>query len=241
MIQTNHNAFTISKREFFAEGKKMMSRKFALFDFDGVIADTENSNAAYLQKALSYWAIKLTEEDKRALIGTKDGEYINRVLSRASCPISQEDLRERRSEVGNTYENGKLCAECGIKKLIDYLREQGIKTALVSSTSAKLIITALNRLKMMDMFDVIVCGDMCAAAKPNPEGYKKAMEYLGANPEECGVVEDSKAGILAGKQAGAYVIAYTGGSIEHDVREADCQIKSFINIEEIIKNFRQID
>lgn len=54
MIQTNHNAFTISKREFFAEGKKMMSRKFALFDFDGVIADTENSNAAYLQKALSY-------------------------------------------------------------------------------------------------------------------------------------------------------------------------------------------
>lgn len=62
MIQTNHNAFTISKREFFAEGKKMMSRKFALFDFDGVIADTENSNAAYLQKALSYWAIKLTEE-----------------------------------------------------------------------------------------------------------------------------------------------------------------------------------
>ena len=94
---------------------------------------------------------------------------------------------------------------------------------------------------MMDMFDVIVCGDMCAAAKPNPEGYKKAMEYLGASPEECVVVEDSKAGILAGKQAGAYVIAYTGGSIENDVREADCQIKSFINIEEIIKNFRQID
>lgn len=218
-----------------------MNRKFALFDFDGVIADTENSNAIYLQKALSFWGIKLTEEDKRALIGTKDGEYIKRVLSRGSSPISQEDLRQRRFEVGNTYENGKLCAEHGIKNLIDYLRAHGIKTALVSSTSAKLIIIALNRLKMMDMFDVIVCGDMCTAAKPNPEGYKKAMEYLGANPKECVVVEDSKVGILAGKQAGAFVIAYTGGSIEHDVREADCQIKSFINIEEIINNFRQID
>ncbi len=214
-----------------------MNRRFALFDFDGVIADTENSNVVFLQKALSFWSIELTDEDKRLLIGTRDGAQINRVLSRASCPVSQEDLRKKRSEIGNTYENGELCAERGIKKLIEYLRKQEIRTALVSSTSAKLIITALNRLGMMDMFDVIVCGDMCNEAKPNPEGYKKAMEYLGAKPEESVVFEDSKVGILAGKQAGAYVVAYTGGSIEQDTREADSQIKSFMNIKEIIDNF----
>lgn len=213
-----------------------MNKKFVLFDFDGVIADTEKSNAAYLQKALAFYGIDLTEEDKKALIGTKDGEHIKRLLSRAPVHVSQEELRQKRKEIGNTYENGELSAEAGIKKLLAQLREQRIKTAIVSSTSAKLIITALNRLHMMDMFDVIVCGDMCREAKPSPEGYKKAMGYLNASPEECVIIEDSKVGILAGKRAGAYVMAYIGGSMEQDVRQADYKIKSFNNVEDIMSN-----
>ncbi len=208
-----------------------MNRKFVLFDFDGVIADTENSNAAYLQKALSVYGIKLTAEDRKKLIGTKNKEYVSQLLSRSPIPVTQEELKETRIKMGNTYENGDICEEKGIRKLIDMIRKRGMKTALVSSTSAKLIITALNRLQMMDMFDVIVCGDMYKEPKPNPEGYKRAMDYLKASPEECVVVEDSQVGILAGKQAGAYVIAYKGGSIEQDVGQADYVIRSFESID----------
>ena len=49
-----------------------METEFVLFDFDGVIANTEESNAAYLEKALSAFGIQLTDDDRKALIGTND-------------------------------------------------------------------------------------------------------------------------------------------------------------------------
>ena len=86
---------------------------------------------------------------------------------------------------------------------------------------------------MTDLFDVILCGDMYSAAKPEPEGYLTAMRYLNARPEESIVVEDSENGILAGKRSGAYVMAYTGSAVKQDVSQADCEIASFEPVEQL--------
>ena len=54
-----------------------------------------------------------------------------------------------------------------------------------------------------------------------------AMAYLGAKPEECIVFEDSPVGISAGKAANAFVVGFTGASIQQDTSQADCVLKSF--------------
>ncbi len=198
-----------------------------LFDFDGVIADTEISNFDYYRKAFHCFGIELTDEDISRLIGTVVPQYEKVLLSRAQQPVTHEQLAQKRAEIGNTYENGELIPSPGVKELIVELRRRGVRTAIVSSTYTKLIVTALNRMGMTDLFDVILCGDMYEKAKPDPQGYLLAMQYLNARPEECVVIEDSVNGIQSGKRSGAYVMGYTGSAVKQDVSQADRAVASF--------------
>ncbi|MFL0251054.1 HAD family hydrolase [Clostridium neuense] len=211
-----------------------MNKRFVLFDFDGVIANTEESNARYFEKALASFDIYLSEEDKHKLIGTKDTENVIRLLSRAHKKVTLEELQLKRKEIGNTYENSDISPMPGLISLIENFREKGFKIGIVSSTSTRLIIIALNRMKMINLFDAIICGDMCTKGKPDPEGYKKAMSLLNAKPEECIVFEDSKVGIHAGKMAGAQVVAYRGSGIAQNVEEADFAIDSYEECKKIL-------
>lgn len=170
---------------------------------------------------------KMLEEIESPLIGTHDQELLIEFLSRAPRKVTVEQLTRRRKELGNTYENGNIAPIPGIVPLIQGLRQSGVKTALVSSTATHLIIMGLNRMQMTDLFDVIVCGDMCAERKPDPECYLKAMGLLGAVPQECLVFEDSSVGIHAAKQAGIEVAAFTGSGNGQDVSEADYVVSSY--------------
>ncbi|HEX3038060.1 MAG TPA: HAD family phosphatase [Oscillospiraceae bacterium] len=201
--------------------------KYVLFDFDGVIADTEESNARYLEKALNFYQIKLTDADRRKLIGTSDQSCLMDLLKKADADVSLEQLQARRRQIGNTYENGDIGPFPGVVHYITQLRESGRKTALVTSTSTRLIITILNRMHMTNLFDVIMCGDMCQTSKPDPTIYLKAMAFLGASPQDCLVIEDSEVGIRAGKNAGATVLAFHGSNVTQDTHEADYQADTY--------------
>ena len=67
-----------------------------LFDFDGVIADTESSNARYLGKALAVFGVAVTPEDERRMVGVNDREILEELLQRAEPPVTVERLLEER-------------------------------------------------------------------------------------------------------------------------------------------------
>lgn len=213
-----------------------MEKNVVLFDFDGVIANTEERNKEYLEKALSAFGIRLSEEEKYNLIGKNGKAVVSRILEKSGQNVTMEELAQKRKETGNTYENSDIRPMPGLISLIVSLREKGWKTGVVSATSTKLIIVALNRMEMMNLFDVIVCGDMCEKSKPDPESYLKAMSLLGAEPDECVVFEDSTTGIRAAKLAKAAVIAYRGSGIFQDVHEADYVMDSYEESWEILNN-----
>ena len=79
-----------------------------LFDFDGVIADTERSNGDYLAQALAAFGIPFTEEDRLSLIGTNGAGTLDRFLQRADPPVTREQLAQVREGLGNTYEDSPL-------------------------------------------------------------------------------------------------------------------------------------
>ena len=207
-----------------------MKKKVALFDFDGVIVNTEERNKEYLQETLYAFGIRLSEKDKYNLIGQNSKIIIPRILAESGKNISMEEFLLKRKEKGNTYENSDIYPMPGLLPLLSCLREEGWKMGIVSATSTKLIVIALNRMRMMNLFDVIVCGDMCEKSKPDPESYLKAMYFLNAEPDECIVFEDSTIGIRAAKLAKATVIAYRGSGILQDVHEADYVIDSYDEI-----------
>ena len=199
-----------------------------LFDFDGVVADTEPSNFYYLEKALAVFGITLNDEQRRALIGVNDLDVLRPLMEAAEPPVSAEMLTLERQRQGNTYENSPdLRPQPGLPELLARLRAAGVKTGLVSSTASRLILSALNRMGLTGQFDVILCGDMLQKRKPDPEGYSRAMALLGVRPEDCVVVEDSPAGIRAGLAAGAFVLGYEGSSILQDTSRAHARIRCF--------------
>ena len=172
--------------------------------------------------------MELTQKDRDRLIGSHDSHILLELLERSPEKITMEQLLQKRKEIGNTYENGCIKPMDGVLEFIAGLKKQGKKLAVVSSTSTRLIVVALNRMKMLGLFDVLVCGDMCRNRKPDPECYRKAMQYLEAKPEECIAIEDSFIGIQAAKAANIEVVAYTGAGENQDVSQADYVISSYI-------------
>ena len=207
-----------------------MKRKCVLFDFDGVIADTEGSNKVFMGKALALFGITLTPEDIHSLVGNNGGAPLMKILERANPPVEYETFMDIRRSMGNTYENGELIPLPGIYELLEKLKKVGIKMAVVSSTSQKLIIRALERMNLTDYFDVVICGDTVSEHKPSPIPYQTAMELLKAAPEECIVIEDSEVGIRAGKAAGAFVIGYRGSEFSQNTEMADVSLDSYDEI-----------
>lgn len=208
-----------------------MDVQAVLFDFDGVLVDSEPENNRYLAQALAHHGVTLGDEDAMALVGHNSRDFLESLLSRAPEPVTVEAFLETRKRLGNFYENGeKFFLQPGARELLDALKRRNIPAGLVSSTRTQLIITGLNRLGIADRFSCIVCGDMVEKKKPAPDCYYKALGYLGVRAEGAVAIEDSPPGIQAAKAAGLRTIAYRGGHIRQDVSMADCSAESFSEI-----------
>ena len=213
------------------KGVKM--KKAVLFDFDGVIADTEMKTLAYTEELFFKYGAVLSMEEKISYIGTDGKEPTRKLLEKNGICKTAEEFLEERKTLGNVYENSQdLKPMEGLVEFLVWLKTAGYKIGIVSSTSTRLIVTALNRMKLMSFPEVLICGDMVTKKKPSPEGYRKAMEYLEVTPEETVIIEDSPSGIQAGKAAGAYVIGYKGAEVQQDTTGADTLWKDYALFEE---------
>ena len=93
-----------------------MPIRCVLFDFDGVIADTEERNADYLASALAHFGVRLTDADRSALVGINDPSLLEALLKRAETPVTLEQLQAERTRHGNYYETVPICTRspvCG--------------------------------------------------------------------------------------------------------------------------------
>ena len=208
-------------------------KKAVLFDFDGVIADTEMKTLAYIEKLFFKYGVVLSMEEKISYIGTDGKEPTRKLLEKNGiCKTAEKFLEERRA-LGNVYENSQdLKPMEGLVEFLIWLKTSGYKIGIVSSTNTRLIVTALNRMKLMSFPEVLICGDMVTKKTPSPEGDRKAMEYFEVTPEETVIIEDSPSGIQAGKAAGAYVIGYKGAEVQQDTTGADTLWNDYALFEE---------
>ena len=86
-----------------------MKKQYILFDFDGVIVNTEPQNAHYLQETLKSFGVYMDHEELKGFIGVNSREKILHYLSRSKESVSWEMYQKRRKEMGNTYENDAIC------------------------------------------------------------------------------------------------------------------------------------
>lgn len=205
--------------------------KCVCFDMDGVLLDSEVGAFEIMRKTLARLNVNLDIEELLKYIGKTSMQIANELVSKYNMSLTGEQLREKCRETGNFYaDSDDVVPMPGLVEFLEALRRDNIKTAVVSSTSSKSVITALNRMALVKYFDVIICGDMVKTPKPAPEGYLKAAELIGVAPEECLVIEDSPHGINAGLAAGMTVVGYSGSQIRQDTSKAAIQAASFTEL-----------
>jgi HAD superfamily hydrolase (TIGR01509 family) len=177
-----------------------------LFDFDGLILDTETASHAGWAWLYSQHGHALPPEKWALMVGTVDGWDIWGHLESLTGPLDRKDWNRRRYE----HELSLLEAEelrPGIADYLEYAQRHDLKRAIVSSASRAWIDMHLERLERAIGWDAIVTADHDPErAKPQPTLYLEALEQIGAAPHEAIAFEDSPNGAQAAKAAGIFVV-----------------------------------
>ena len=137
-------------------------------------------------------------------------ESLEIVLERAKKEYSEEEKVALATRKNGYYVEliGKLTPDAilkGVMGNLEALKEKGIKIAIGSSSKNTPII--LRQIGLDSYFDAVSDGNNIKNSKPDPEVFQKAAEMLGIPAENCMIIEDADAGIIAGKRAGMKTLA----------------------------------
>ena len=180
-----------------------MSWDAILFDFDGVLADTEPVHWRCWNEILKPFSIQLTwEAFERECIGVSDHALIERLASQRQPPIPFDDLWSRYPTKKELFRTSIAEAPPFVAETVALIRElsKSYKLAVVTSSARIEIEPALLHGGIRACFQALVCGKEVENLKPAPDPYLKAAELLGArNPL---VIEDSDSGVASARAAG---------------------------------------
>jgi HAD superfamily hydrolase (TIGR01509 family) len=203
-----------------------------LFDFDGLILDTETASRAGWRWLYEQHGQRLPDDLWSTVVGTHGSwNVMDHLEELVGEPIDRESWNERRFQ----HELTLLEAEELRPGILDYLafaQERRLKRAIVSSASRRWIDMHLERLEQTVGWDAIITADRDSArAKPNPTMYLEALEMLGVSAAEAIVFEDSPNGIRAGKAAGIFVVGIPNEvTREYGLEEADLVLESLADL-----------
>ena len=214
----------------------MAKIKAVIYDMDGILIDSEPLWREAEIKSFAKVGIRVTEEMCKLTMGMRTREIVDYRYSRTPWSgMTREDVvSDLVDEVIRLIrEQGKPLP--GVKSSLEYFRSQGLKIALATSSSQRLIDVILDKLQVGNYFEVINSAEHLEYGKPHPEIFLKTSKDLNVNPFDCLVIEDSFNGVLAAKAARMKVVAIPDSEGQKDPRFiiADYRLKSLTEIETI--------
>lgn len=180
-----------------------------LFDFDGVVVQSEALHMRTFLEVLAPYGVKVSEARWYGEFAGTGSRHIFEVLCQEfRVPDDVGSLVERRKKIYEGYVRGGALSETpGIRQFLITLRERGIRAAIVSGSHRSNVELALSMLGLGPYFSLIVSGDDPGKRKPDPGPFLYAAAKLGLRPGECLAIEDSVPGCEAARRAGMRLVA----------------------------------
>lgn len=211
-----------------------MDRGCVIFDFDGVIADTEAQHLISYNEALVRLAGKVGTTI-RLDPGSYYGRYIaygnregfERILTDAGRPVSEtllDELCHVKDHIIDTQLSELSEPLAGVRETLGMLNAWGVPVGICSGARKVEIISVLTSFKLLEHFPVIVTIEDVRRGKPDPEGYSQAFDTLQLycdgelNRAASLVIEDTAGGAAAAHGAGLRVVGVATSSAIESVR-----------------------
>ncbi|HEY4385201.1 MAG TPA: HAD family hydrolase [Ktedonobacteraceae bacterium] len=201
-----------------------------LFDFDGLILETEFADFQSWQEIYRYYGADLALATWLPYIGVGHSSMKFDVYAHLEAQTGQTFNRDE-IRVRRRARYAELIAEQfilpGVQERIEEALRLNLQLAVASSSSRAWVEGHLTRLGLLAYFPVLACGDEVQHTKPDPEVYLLALERSGVQPAEALALEDSPNGVLAAKRAGMRCIAVPNPLTGHFPFEmADARLSS---------------
>ncbi len=193
--------------------------KAVIFDFDGVITDSEVLHLRAFNRSLVPFGVEITMKDYyQNYLGFSDFDCYKALIERDLVQIHEEQLPDIIKEKSKIFEEltkteGRTIE--GVHEFLKMLEDNSIPMAICSGSLMVEIELMLDEAKLRHFFKVIVSAEQVKKGKPHPEGFLLSLRKLNEVHQppvvaaECVVIEDSQWGLKAAQEAGMHTVAVT--------------------------------
>lgn len=211
-----------------------MTDQAIIFDFDGLILDTETPQVNIWRKLFAEQGVEFDLKRYVRIVGSfnsgvyRPEKHYAELINYRMNPAEIRQMIDKK-----TCENILLEPLAkGVLKVLDEAERRGIRTAVGSSSPREWVEGHLRRFGLFERFATVVTFDDVSQSKPSPEIFQLVLKRLGVRPENALVLEDSENGILAAKRAEMRVVAVPNEITQiMDLSQADEMLESLEDLD----------
>jgi len=179
----------------------------AIFDLDGVLADSETWWTRIDAKLLTEYGVTYDGEHHQNVVGVSYRLAVEFYKKAFGLSVPTEEVMRRRGEIATEFFANRIDLFPNVKEVLEELRQMKLHLAVATSSLSASARPLLHRHQLTKFFEVIVTGEEVEHGKPAPDIYLCAAERLGICVNACLVVEDALPGVAAAKAAKMRVAA----------------------------------
>lgn len=217
-----------------------MTVRGLLFDFDGLILETEEPVYRSWQEVYARFGQQLDFDAWSSIIGTTSTGYnpLDELEALLGHPVPERELVEAQRL---QHELGYIATrqpQPGVVPLLQAARQRGLKTGVASSSSRSWVIGHLTRLNLLVDFDSVKASDDVSQVKPDPELYLALLAALDLQAGEAIAFEDSPNGITAARRAGLFCVAVPNAmTVTLPMEHANLRLESLaqVSLDELLE------
>jgi putative hydrolase of the HAD superfamily len=217
--------------------------KAIIFDFDGLIIDTETAWYEAYKEALGFYNADLPLDEFAKCIGTHDTVLFEYFKSQLGESCNVQEIESRASDI-HRVKMATVQAREGVKEYLEEAKSSGYRIALASSSSREWVTHFLGELGLLEYFESITTRDDVENVKPAPDLYLKAVKRLNISPSEAIAFEDSLNGLNAAVAAGLKCVIVPNPVTEsltfekHEIRLKSMAERSLAEVIKHIENVK---
>ena len=205
--------------------------KAVIFDFDGVITDSEVLHLRAFNRSLTRYGVELTTKDYyQNYLGFSDFDCYKMLITQGLLKIDEQQIGDIIKEKSQIFEEltkteGRTIE--GVHEFLKMLEQNQIPMAICSGSLLVEIELMLDEARLRHFFTAIVSAEQVKKGKPHPEGFLLALRKLNDHCQppiaanECIVIEDSHWGLQAAEEAGMHTIAVTNSYDAEQLSQAE--------------------